>query len=130
MNIIKKKILLIQPDNSFEIFYPLGLSSLIPVLKANKFIIKGFDFQFNKLNNFIKLLNNFKPYFICISSNSFQFDSVLKLCEIIKKIINSIIIIGGPHATLLPEDILKNDFIDYIIRGDGEFSLPLLLKEI
>lgn len=34
---------------------------------------------------------------------------------------------GGVHPTILPEDTIKEEFIDYIIRGDGEEAFLNLL---
>ncbi len=41
------------------------------------------------------------------------------------KKVNGITIVGGPHPSLLPEDC--TDF-DYVIRGEGEEILPLILQ--
>jgi len=40
------------------------------------------------------------------------------------------IIWGGPHVTALPEQSLKSQFVDYIVWGEGEVSLPKLLDSI
>ncbi|MCX8093951.1 MAG: B12-binding domain-containing radical SAM protein [Candidatus Goldbacteria bacterium] len=32
------------------------------------------------------------------------------------------IIFGGVHPTVLPEDVLSRQYIDYVIRGEGEYS--------
>lgn len=41
------------------------------------------------------------------------------------------VILGGPHATFCTESILKQiKEIDFIIRNEADFSLPLLLKNI
>ncbi len=39
-----------------------------------------------------------------------------------------ITIVGGPHATACPGEVLE--YADYVITGEGEFTLPRLLKEI
>jgi hypothetical protein len=36
------------------------------------------------------------------------------------------IVVGGHHATALPDAVLENEAVDYVLRGDGEESLPLL----
>ncbi len=41
----------------------------------------------------------------------------------------SITVLGGPHVNYLAERILKNnDFVDYVIVGDGEESFPKLVN--
>ena len=39
-----------------------------------------------------------------------------------------ITVVGGPHATACPHDVAK--YADYVIVGEGEFTLPRLLEEI
>lgn len=36
------------------------------------------------------------------------------------------IVIGGHHATVLPDAVMAHKAVDYVLRGDGEESLPLL----
>jgi B12-binding domain/radical SAM domain protein len=37
-------------------------------------------------------------------------------------------IVGGPHATACPEEVAK--YADYVIIGEGEYTLPALLADI
>lgn len=39
-----------------------------------------------------------------------------------------ITVVGGPHATACPEEVAC--FADYVIVGEGEYTLPLLLAEL
>ncbi|NQU05063.1 MAG: B12-binding domain-containing radical SAM protein [Calditrichaeota bacterium] len=49
----------------------------------------------------------------------------VKVCR--KALPDAKIIIGGPHPTILPDDVLEIEEIDYIIQGEGEISLIELL---
>jgi len=40
------------------------------------------------------------------------------------------IVVGGHHATSLPETLLHSKSIDYVLRGEGEAGLPLLAAAI
>ncbi|MFZ2446561.1 MAG: radical SAM protein [Syntrophobacteraceae bacterium] len=42
----------------------------------------------------------------------------------------AIIVLGGHHPTEMPEDVLRHKCVDYVIRGEGEPSLPLLALAI
>lgn len=35
---------------------------------------------------------------------------------------------GGWHPTLLPENVLKNSFVDYVVIGQGEYPFQLLVE--
>jgi anaerobic magnesium-protoporphyrin IX monomethyl ester cyclase len=40
------------------------------------------------------------------------------------------IIWGGVHPTLMPDSVLENDYVDYVVRGEGEETLPDLLQAL
>jgi B12-binding domain/radical SAM domain protein len=41
---------------------------------------------------------------------------------------DGVTIVGGPHATACPREVLE--YADYVIVGEGEYTLPRLLEEI
>ncbi|MEN6576166.1 MAG: radical SAM protein [Phycisphaerales bacterium] len=36
-------------------------------------------------------------------------------------------VVGGPHATAVPQSFLADDSVDFVVRGEGESSFPALL---
>ena len=38
------------------------------------------------------------------------------------------VVFGGIHPTSIPEEVIKNDFVDYIIAGEGEYAFMELLE--
>jgi radical SAM superfamily enzyme YgiQ (UPF0313 family) len=38
------------------------------------------------------------------------------------------IVMGGHHPTVMPEQVLESPAVDYVLRGEGEASLPLLAE--
>ena len=54
-------------------------------------------------------------------------DEALKTAETVKNNHPQCkIVIGGHHPTLLPDSVLEHPAIDFVLRGEGEVSLPLL----
>jgi anaerobic magnesium-protoporphyrin IX monomethyl ester cyclase len=142
-------ILLINPPTpSFmqnkEFVLPQGLLYLAGYLQNESINVELLDFNIHKPwlqseNNFDtycldlvkKKINSCNPNLIgfgCLFTGQFGF--VLKFCIKIKTIFSNIpIVLGGMHPTIFAEDILKNcSFIDYIIIGEGEKQLLLLIK--
>jgi radical SAM superfamily enzyme YgiQ (UPF0313 family)/GT2 family glycosyltransferase len=39
-------------------------------------------------------------------------------------------VFGGPHATIMPLDLISDPAVDYVVVGEGEQSMPLLLGAI
>ncbi len=41
---------------------------------------------------------------------------------------DAVIVMGGHHPTAMPEQVLASPAVDYVLRGEGEASLPLLAE--
>ncbi len=68
---------------------------------------------------------------ILFSCNSTNWPTCLLLIKWIREVYpNKIIVLGGIHATLFGEELIQRFPIDYLIRGEGEKSLPSLLRAI
>ena len=92
------------------------------------------DCQAEKIdwNNLEKRIESFDPDVVLTSGFTCNAYSCARTCEIAKKINDKIITIaGGIHFSFIPEESL-NDFpeIDYIVRGEGEYTLVELIKSL
>jgi anaerobic magnesium-protoporphyrin IX monomethyl ester cyclase len=74
------------------------------------------------------LVRRKKPFLVGISSLfSAYCDQALFTAQAIKKFYpKALIVIGGHHPTLFPKEVLDCKAIDFVLRGEGEISLPLL----
>lgn len=69
-----------------------------------------------------------KPDLVGISSFTYCINDTLLLSKWIKKASPDIkIILGGVHVTQLPDEAIKDDNVDFVIRGEGEYSLRDLI---
>ena len=156
----KKKIqnvMLIQPplkthtDLSSEpkgIHPPIGLAYIGAVLEnAYKIeildsVVEGYETEIEVDRNVIryglayeeimKRIAAFRPDLVGISNIfSSGFSEALEVSKSVKKINPEIItVFGGPHPSALPEEILKQDAIDFVVLGEGEYSFRDLLRGI
>ncbi len=59
------------------------------------------------------------------------FQEALEVARIVKKSLPGCkTVLGGHHPTSLPETVLECADVDYILRGEGERSMPLLAKAV
>ncbi|MBI4690180.1 MAG: radical SAM protein [Nitrospirae bacterium] len=80
---------------------------------------------------FIGRFLEFKPDIVGITVLTFHLLDVYRCAAAIKKNLpDTIIVLGGPHAHLFPEETLGNPDIDYVITGEGEFSFPLFIDNL
>lgn len=62
---------------------------------------------------------------------SCDFEPVMQAARIVKAVDpETITIVGGPHPSIMPEDIEPHQEIDIIFQGEGEVTFPLLLEQL
>lgn len=110
-----------------------------PLYLAYGLQAEGIDFNFRfyhpKKGMPLKELYNFLTHSEEILAIGCMVDILPYVIAVLKRLKanfpNKIIILGGTGPTPVAEDILKKfKYVDYIIRGDGTFSLPKLIKKI
>jgi anaerobic magnesium-protoporphyrin IX monomethyl ester cyclase len=76
----------------------------------------------------VQTVKALKPDVIGITMMTTKIASAIRTANVLKENFSNIpIIVGGPHATLLPEQCFKVESIDYVLRGESENTiLPLL----
>lgn len=137
-------ILLVNPPNelNFEvtkkrkagvIYPPGGLLSLAACLEKENFPVKLLDLIAEEMDEktLIKYIKKDNPFFIGITSCSPQIKGATALARLIKRYFPKIIIgIGGPHPSAYYENLKKIPFFDLILVGEGEITLPKILKDL
>lgn len=123
-------ITLIYPgklDQSSALYPPLGLSYIASYVESAGFKIKIIDMNFEK-NEDIEIDDGKNVYGIYTTTPLYI--RGIKLAEKIRKMDkDAIIIFGGPHPTILPEETIK-DGADIVVIGEGEETFLDLLKTI
>lgn len=111
---------------------PLNLGYLASFLEKEKVNVGILDvaaerFTREELVYKLKCLN---PAFIGITATTTVINAAMEIAEICKTIRPcSKIIFGGVHSTILPDEVLAEPFVDYIVRGEGEWTLLELIRQ-
>lgn len=81
-------------------------------------------------NLLVKKIKEFKPDLIGMTATSPLFPEVAELSFILRKLTgsNCILVLGGPHASVLPDESLLRSAFDIVVRGDGENSLCSIIS--
>lgn len=75
----------------------------------------------NVWSELIEVLNDIKPDVVGLTGLTPQIPLALKIADISKKTNPSTtVILGGTHATLRSEELIKETTIDYVFRGEAE----------
>lgn len=136
----KHKIALVltpYKDRAFDtISIPLGLAWLNSYLKENieGIQIENFDLLLEPEKE-LELLQNvqkgeYEVVGIQAHSNATAHEA-LRIVSLIKKIDKKIItVLGGNAATFGAEKFMKSDYVDFVVLGEGEYTLTELLTEL
>jgi anaerobic magnesium-protoporphyrin IX monomethyl ester cyclase len=131
-----------SPKNALKIFQPffplsmppIGLGYLAVSLEKENINFKIVDEQIENaplslIDGYIKNGEISKPYIFGFSVLTASFNSALVLAKTLKqKYEDSIILFGGIHPTSLPEESLSFDFVDFVLAGEAERTLPQFYK--
>lgn len=99
---------------------PLGLGFLAAYLTKHGHEAKIID-NYVQEQDTEEIINEFAPDFIGIYTHTASYLQTLELIEEIRRVTDTTIICGGPHATVLPETI--PDTVNHIVIGEGEIAL-------
>ncbi|MBU0468377.1 MAG: B12-binding domain-containing radical SAM protein [Candidatus Omnitrophica bacterium] len=124
----------------------IGVEYISAVLKLHGHSVKLFNdpqlfddenVTFRSLANFfaykktiISELREYNPDLVCFSVVTDFYQWACKLAKMIKSELDVPILFGGIHATSVPENVIKNDFVDMVCRGEGEYALLDLANSI
>lgn len=120
-----------EPKEKFTPYGPpLGLCYLSAYLKMKGLNdILGIDLNINSVGDLKRLLTDNKNNIVGIYCATKTFDESIEIAKTAKKN-GSIVIMGGPHPTLCPEEILQDKNVDFVVMGEGEISFYKLVTAI
>ncbi|NQU94916.1 MAG: radical SAM protein [Candidatus Omnitrophica bacterium] len=126
------KILLAAPSQSkiygklsAPDFPPLGLGYIGSVLEAAGRTVNIIDMDADKISekDFIKKLEEHNYDLVGITTTTPTFNEAISLSKLVKKYSKALTVLGGIHVTALPEESMKFDSVDFIVKGEGERTI-------
>ncbi|MCL2431660.1 radical SAM protein [Candidatus Bathycorpusculum sp.] len=136
---MNKKILLFHPQTSHERNYkffwiPYSLLSVAGSVKAENYEVIIRDNNLEKMSDHRSYLEKTLDGCVCVGISSMighQISDGLSFAKQVRETDKTIPIVwGGALPTLLPRITLKNEYVDFIVRGQGETGLLGLLKHL
>lgn len=112
---------------------PLGLCYLGTMAKKAGHQVKlvdmrlpGFGKEYLK-----KTLLTFKPHLVAVSAASFAYPGAKQVFQLVKKISpKTLTLLGGPHAAIGTNVVIKDNNLDLLTIGEGEYLIVELLEHL
>lgn len=133
-----KKVMLITPPyhsgvvESAGTWLNLGFVYIAGSLRNAAYDVEIYDAMsyFHNYTEIVKRIEAYKPDVVAITAITASIHDCIEVCRLSKQISREIItILGNVHPTFMWEEILRGHHrsVDYIVRGEGELTLPELL---
>ncbi|MCK5785306.1 MAG: B12-binding domain-containing radical SAM protein [Candidatus Sabulitectum sp.] len=127
-----KRILFVFPETRYPSGQPpLGIAMLSAVAKqcGAETALCDMSFQKKPFEHLRDLLREFKPDGVSITVVTPQIKSTLTACEVVREYApDAYLMVGGPHATVLPLETLETSGADLVYSGEGERAFRLLVE--
>jgi len=130
------KVALIWPKGfRTKAVIPLSLGYLKSNIDNTRHDVKIFDYSLNNVDSnsssLQEMIKKFNPKIIGISCWSITYKEAIRILKKIKSINKNIItVIGGIHATVNSDEVIKNKDIDFLFRGEAEISFSKFIDEM
>lgn len=134
------KVLMINPPyNSSKYKFiglvapPLGIAYIAAVLELDGVEVKIIDAPAVSLDHeaIQEEVKKYRPDMVAITSVTPTLPSALKVARMSKEACpEALIVLGGYHPTFTYPELLKYDFIDLIVRGEGEYTMLELVQTL
>jgi anaerobic magnesium-protoporphyrin IX monomethyl ester cyclase len=131
---VKMRVLLIWTEIDTQVgtyTYHFGIGSIAAFLKQAGHCVQLLTLygELPAKEDFLAKIEAFNPDLIALSLMTNQWSYSRLLAKWIKeKRRESLIVGGGNHPTLAPEEVISDENIDIVCRGEGEYALKELLE--
>jgi len=128
-------------EETFGVFPPLGIAYIAAMLEKGGHEVKIMDCFGSGVKNrarrgqevriglpqeeIFEGVRKFSPDIVGISNNFTLFESdALRLARLIKERYPAVfMVLGGAHATMAYKDMIAREYIDCVVRGEGEYVM-------
>jgi radical SAM superfamily enzyme YgiQ (UPF0313 family) len=129
------KILLVKPFSPYQkmVVPPLGLAYIASYLEREGYQVKIIDssaLKYKRKDEKMEI-KHFNPDIFGVTATSMTLFDALDIIKSVKEYNpNCLTVIGGPHPTVRAKETLKiSDYVDVVVRGEGEETFSDLTKK-
>lgn len=112
---------------------PLGIAYMAAILEKNGFEVNvidasALDMTWESMEEELKKIS---PQVVAITALTPTIEQATKTAQLARRACpNSKIIMGGYHPTFNHQELLKKDYMDIVVMGEGEYTILDLMKTL
>jgi anaerobic magnesium-protoporphyrin IX monomethyl ester cyclase len=121
-------IFLMNYRNERDMYPPFGIMYVADALLQAGFQVQLFHETHDYVDAFMREVERERPLFVGISTiTGPQLKPVLETSRRLKTL-GIPVVWGGVHATIMPEDCLREDYVDFVVVNEGEETTQELAR--
>lgn len=133
------KIVLINPNPlpespwySKQPVPPIGLMYIAAVLEKEGYEVKIIDAYLERLSQIelSKRIIKQDPNVVGITTDSCNFQESLRVAKTVKTVSNAVVVMGGPHVTVRPKEVIQYPEVDVVVIREGEYTMLDIVRRI
>jgi radical SAM superfamily enzyme YgiQ (UPF0313 family) len=122
-----------HPYTQFTHVHPLGILMIAAVAREKHPDVHMLDMKVEDWTpeRCVEELERLKPDVVGLSAMTYEAGCMHDLAKLIKARLPGVTVVcGGPHPSVAAQDVLADAAVDYVVRGEGEFTFRDLLDGI
>jgi radical SAM superfamily enzyme YgiQ (UPF0313 family) len=134
------RVLLVNPSQQavygFEMqptYPPLGILYVAAVFENENCSVRFLDMDAEQISQdkISQRLAEFRPDLVGITSLTPTINIALSIAKIAKNVERKVkVLLGGVHPTVLPFEVINNEYVDFVIEGEAEISARELIRQL
>lgn len=129
---MRMKILFLYPNIARARSPQVGLSSLAGTLEREGHDCRIMDITFLEDHEvagaYRRALEEYQPDLVGVSCRSTEWETAQAMLRMADPVVP--VVAGGPHPTIAPEEVIADERVDMLVRGEGEESIIDLIDRI
>jgi radical SAM superfamily enzyme YgiQ (UPF0313 family) len=112
---------------------PLGLAYVAAALEKSGFSVEIYDNYLlgQPIETVKEEIRKRQPEIVGITCSSLTYSRCVEMAKAAKEACTSCkVVVGGPHASYMPETLLQHSEIDFVVVGEGEAAMVQLAASI
>ncbi len=121
-----------HPYTQFTHVHPLGVMMIAAVARERHPDVHVLDMKVEGWTpqQALARLVELQPKVVGLSAMTYEAGCMHELAKLIKAELGAIVVAGGPHPSVAAEDVLKDEAVDFVVRGEGEMTFAELLDGV
>ena len=110
---------------------PLGLAYLAAVVEEHDIRILECDVDAEARERIVRTIHSERPDIVGATVYTCHVNDAIEIMKAVKEVLpDTTTIAGGPHPTALPDTIVTSEFVDLVVRGEGEITFRELVDKM